>query len=316
MRSIYTIAEREFRAFVTSPVGYVVMLFFLLVTASFFIAPLEANVASLRYVVGNMVIWLVFLLPALTMRLVAEEKKQGTIELLMTSPITETQAVLGKFFGALAFYAVILFSTLPYVFVLGWVRQQGGSAVFPTYTGLLLTAATLIALTVAVVRESRPLGWAAAFLAVATILCAGFSASKMGEWGPAVTGYLGLFLLGAVFLAIGLLTSTLTSNQIVAWVSTAAILLTMVVLLSWIVRNLAGDAPKLEANAGIGTILMHGLAWVWHSVLVVLQGLDLQASLDNFAQGVLDLRDFVLYLSIIIAALFFSIRGLTTTRAA
>src|SRR3712207_9570183 len=94
MRAIWTIAGREFRALITAPIGYVVMTFFLFVSGVFFIAPLQANVANIRYVVGNTTIWLVFLLPALTMRLLAEEKKQGTIELLMTSPVTETQVVL------------------------------------------------------------------------------------------------------------------------------------------------------------------------------------------------------------------------------
>src|SRR5688500_11170631 len=115
MRAILTIAEREFKALVTAPIGYVVMTFFLFVSGVFFVAPLQANVANIRYVVGNTTIWLVFLLPALTMRLIAEEKKTGTIELLMTSPVTETQVVVGKFLGVLAYYALILFSTFQFI---------------------------------------------------------------------------------------------------------------------------------------------------------------------------------------------------------
>src|SRR4051794_38865283 len=158
MRAIGTIAQREFRALITSPIGFVVMMFFLFVSGVFFIAPLQANIANIRYVVSNTTIWLVFLLPALTMRLVAEEKKQGTIELLMTSPVTETQVILGKYLGVLAYYTIILFSMLQYVFVLGMIRKSEANAIFPTYTGLLLTAATLVALALACLQESRVLG--------------------------------------------------------------------------------------------------------------------------------------------------------------
>ncbi len=132
MRVIGTIAEREFRALVTAPLGYVVMMFFLFVSGVFFLAPLQANIANIKYVVGNTTIWLVFLLPALTMRLLAEEKKTGTIELLMTSPVTETQVVLGKYLGVLAYYVVMLFSTLQFVFVLVIVRIILVKSAFPT----------------------------------------------------------------------------------------------------------------------------------------------------------------------------------------
>jgi len=316
MRAIFTIAEREFRAFVTSPIGYVVMTFFLLVAGIFFIAPLQQNVANLRYVVGNTVIWLVFLLPALTMRLLAEEKKSGTIELLMTSPVTETQVVLGKYLGVLAYYALVLFSSIQFVFVMGWVRNPSTNPIFPTYTGLLLAAASLVVLTLAALQESRVLGIVAGLLVVATLICSGFSAKLMGEWGPALTGYLGLLMIGAVFLAIGVLASGLTRNQIIAWVSTAAVLLFLTVLIGWMTSNLPTVAPTLEANAKWDAYVGFGLQWIWFVMGQVLQALNLQAYLENFAQGVLDLRDFILYLSLIAVSLFFAIRGLATSRAA
>lgn len=311
-----TIAEREFRALVTAPIGFVVMTFFLLVSGIFFIAPLQQNVANIRYVVGNTTIWLVFLLPALTMRLVAEEKKTGTIELLMTSPVTETQVILGKYLGVLAFYALMLFSTLQFVFVLGMVRKQGANPLFPTYTGLLLTAATLITLTFASLQESRPLAIISGVLAAATLVCSGFAAVQMGEWGPAFTGYLGLLMLGAVFLAIGVLASTLTRNQIIAWVTTAAVLLMLTVLINWLTQSLPATVPSLEANPGFGAYVSFGFGWVLYALQQILQALNLQSYLENFAQGVLDLRDFVLYASLITVALFFSVRGLATSRAA
>jgi ABC-2 type transport system permease protein len=308
------IAEREFKSLLTSPIGYVVMTFFLFVSGVFFIAPLQANIANMRYVVGNTTIWLVFLLPALTMRLLAEEKKTGTIELLMTSPVTEAQVVLGKFLGVLAYYVIILFSTLQYVFVLGMVRKSDANPIFPTYTGLLLSAATLIVLTFAALNESRLLGIIASALGVGTIVTACFSAQQMGEWGPALTGYLGLIMIGAVFLAIGVLMSALTRNQIIAWVSTAAVLLLLVVLISWLTQNMPKTAPELEASPNFGSYLAFGFGWVFYALAQVLDALNLQVYLQNFAQGVLDIRDFVLYLSLIVISLFFAVRGLATSR--
>jgi len=314
MRTIGTIAEREFKALVTAPLGYIVMMFFLFVASVFFVAPLNQNVANIRYLIGNVTIWLVFLLPALTMRLLAEEKKTGTIELLMTSPVTETQVVLGKYLGVLAYYCVMLFSTMQFVLVLGWVRKSGANPLFPTYTGLLSSSVTLVLLTLAALNESRPLGIAAAVAKLVTLVCVIFSLGQMGEWGPAVTGYLGLFLMGAVFLAIGLLASGLTRNQIIAWVSTAAILLMMTALIAWLTGNLPSSQPALESNPNFGSYLSFGGAWVIYVLGQVLQSLSLQTYLENFGRGVLDIRDLVLFLSLIAASLFFAVRGLATSR--
>lgn len=315
MRAVLTIAEREFRALITAPLGFVVMMFFLFVSSIFFIAPLQANVAHIRWLINNTTVWLVFLLPALTMRLLAEEKKQGTIELLMTSPVTETQVVLGKYLGVLAYYLVMLFATLPYVFVLGLVRKAGANPVFPTYTGLVLVAATLIVMTLAAIQEHRILGYIAGLLAAGTMVLAGMAAVQMGEWGPVLTGYLGLVLLGAVFLAIGLLASGLTRNQIIAWVSTAAVLLFLTFLVAWVTGGNPPTAPELEAKPNLGSYVSFAWAWVMYGFMQVLQAINLQTYLENFAQGVLDLRDVILYLSLIAVALFFAVRGLRQSRA-
>jgi ABC-2 type transport system permease protein len=138
----------------------------------------------------------------------------------------------------------------------------------------------------------------------------------MGEWGPAVTGYLGLFLLGAVFLAIGLLASGLTKNQIIAWVSTAAVLLLLTVLISWLTRDIPATAPVLAAGPNTGDYFNFVGEWIKFGFMHILQAMSLQSTLENFAQGVLDIRDFILYASLIGASLFFAVRGLTTSRAA
>ena len=316
MRAIYTIAEREFRALITAPLGFVVMMFFLFISGVFFLAPLEqANIANIRYLIGNITIWLIFLLPALSMRLLAEEKKTGTIELLMTSPVTETQVVLGKYFGVLAYYVVILFSTAQYVFVLGIVRKADANPIFPGYTGLALSAITLVVLTLAALNEHRILGYVAGLLALATLVCAGISASQMGEWGPVVTGYLGLLMLGGVFLAIGVLASGLTKNQIIAWVSTAAVLLLLVVLIGWLLSKASPTAPTLPAAATFGEYISYYFSLIVFYLQRILGALNLQGGLENFAQGVLDIRDFVLYLSLIVVSLFFAVRGLAVSRS-
>jgi len=315
MRAIWTIAEREFRSLITAPLGYVVMMFFLFVSSIFFLAPLQANVAHIRWTISNTTVWLVFLLPAITMRLLAEEKKQGTIELLMTAPVTDAQVVLGKYLGVVGYFKVLLFATLPYVLVLGMVRQSNPNPIFPTYVGLVLTAATLLAMTLAALKESKSLGALAVLLSLATLVCVGFACRQMGEWGPVLTGYLGLLMLGAVFLAIGLLASGLTRNQIIAWVSTAAILLCLTFLIGWATGDNPPTAPELEANPNLGAYLGFAWGWVWYGLLQVLAAVNLRTYLDNFAQGVLDVRDLFLYFSLIVVALFFAVRGLATSRS-
>ncbi len=317
MRAVSTIAQREFRSLIIAPLGWVVMTFFVMVAGYFFVVPIVAGrVASLGRVVPNTTIWLLFLLPAITMRLLAEEKRQGTLELLMTSPVTETQVALGKFFGALSYHALLLFSTLPFVLVMGLIRKEGASLFFPTGLGLLLTGATLVVLPLAALHESRGLGFLTGGLAVGTLICTLFAAAQMGEWGPALTSYIGLLLLGAVYIAIGLLASSLTSNQIVAWVSTAAVLLVLTALLGWVASMLPTTPPELPANANAGEQFGNWFGWLWYGIGQVISALNLQTYLANFSRGVLDVRDFLLYLSLILICLFFTVRALTTARAA
>src|SRR5438552_11411305 len=88
---------------------------FLLLSAWFFYLPLAAiGQGSLRMFTYNVVVTLIITLPALTMRLISEERRTGTIELLMTSPVTDAQVILGKYLGSLAFYGAMLLVTLQY----------------------------------------------------------------------------------------------------------------------------------------------------------------------------------------------------------
>src|SRR3954467_14690908 len=143
MRATLAIAERELKAYFLSPVGYVVIAGFLLLSSYFFYVPLELmGEPSLRIWTGNTVIVLMILMPALTMRLVAEERKTGTIEVLSTSPVTDAQIIVGKFLGCLGFYAAMLATTFIYPIILRSVGKPEMGPIISSYLGMLLFGAS------------------------------------------------------------------------------------------------------------------------------------------------------------------------------
>jgi ABC-2 type transport system permease protein len=229
MRATLAIAERELKAYFLSPVGYVVIAGFLLLASYMFYWPLAiVGQTSLRSWTHNIVIILIILMPALTMRLIAEERKSGTIELLMTSPVTDAQVILGKFLGCLGFYAAMLAMTLVYPVIL---RNVG-----------------------------KP------------------------EMGPIIASYVGLFLFGATFVAIGLLASALTKSQVVGFVSAFVVLL-LLFLVEWMAQS--------------------GTSWL----ITVVRYIGIQQHLENFAKGVIDTKDVIYYLSVIVLCLLLSVRA-------
>lgn len=171
MKSAWAIARRELLSTFCSPVAYVVAFVFLLVSGYTFWMLLSAlnnpralvNGAAMQlFFGGTLFFWLnvIVITAALTMRLFAEEAKSGTLELLLTAPVTDGEVVLGKFLGAFLFYLMLWLPTLVYPAALGFVSSP--------------------------------------------------------DWGPVACGYLGVVLLGALFLSIGLFASSLTKNQIIA----------------------------------------------------------------------------------------------------
>ncbi len=203
MRNVLTIVGRELRSYFVSPVAYVVLGVFVLLSGVFFQAilvqtlqmvqtiqaqsfggtpqPIDVPGEISRQYFGTLGVILLFMLPMITMGLFAEERKRGTIELLLTAPVTDLQLVAGKFGAAVAFYAVLLGVTTAPISIL--------------------------------------------FLYADPVL------------GPLATAYLGLLLYGASLLALGLFVSTLTDNQIVAGVMTFGLILWL-----WIVDVLGGAA--------------------------------------------------------------------------
>lgn len=151
MTGALSIARREFRTFFASPIAYIVLGGFLLLSGwLFFSTVFVVGLASLRNFFSVAPVLFVVLVPAVTMRSVAEERKSGTLELLLTMPLQDWQVVLGKFLAALGMVAVGLVWTLPYAFTVSSLTADGaafdwGPAV-GGYVGLLLLASSFIAL--------------------------------------------------------------------------------------------------------------------------------------------------------------------------
>lgn len=234
MKHVLTIGGRQFRSYFNGPVAYIVICIVLITLGFFFWKTFFLfGRASAREMFRWLGLILVFALPALTMGLLAEEKRTGTIELLITLPVTEAQVILGKFLGVFGLYAVLLALTIFYP----------------------------------------------------------ISVSTLGDldWGPVVGGYVGLLLQGAAILAIGLMASSWTSNQLIA----LFVALTITVFF-WIVDKFL---PLLPSN-------MAG----------VLQWLSFDSHFQSMTRGVIDLRDVLYFLSVTVFALALAFRALESRR--
>jgi ABC-2 type transport system permease protein len=252
IRNISAIAGKELRTYFGSPVAWVLMGFFAIMFGFFFVRflaffvqqgmggqfggpppPTNVNNDMIRPLLQNASVLLLFMLPMVTMRAFSEEKRSGTIELLLTSPLTDAEIMLGKFFGAIG-----------------------------AYLGLLAVTAIYIAV----------------------LFALGSPALK-----PILSGYLGLFLLGACFISIGLFVSSTTKNQVVAAGVTFAVL-----LMFWII-NWAADSsgPTMAA---------------------VLNYLSVTQHFEDFGKGVIDTKHLVYYLSFIAFGLFLTLKSVDSER--
>jgi ABC-2 type transport system permease protein len=165
MSNVVAIAGRELRAYFASPIAYIVIGLFAALYGAFFVlylflfveqsmrmgamgmgGPVNVNQMMLRPLLGNMAVVMLFMLPMLTMRTYAEEKRAGTFELLLTSPLTDVQIVLGKFLGALAVFALMLLvSSLNMLLLFAWGAPEW-KQLASSYLGLLLMGGSFIAL--------------------------------------------------------------------------------------------------------------------------------------------------------------------------
>jgi ABC-2 type transport system permease protein len=248
MRNIFAVFSKDLKLYFTSFIAYCVIGIFLVITGFFFSSLINVfGVLSLQVIEQgqyqgplnltemitpalfmNVCIVMLFMLPILTMRSFSEEKKEGTIELLFTYPISDFQIVAGKFLSLLAVYIVMLLPLLVYPVLISLV---GGVLVFKTY----------------------------------------------------MAGMLGLVLLGAAFISIGLFISSLTKNQIVAVSITFGAL-----LFFWII-GWSASFVSAELAAFINAI-------------------SLLEHFGNFAQGLIDTQDVLFYILFIFYFLFFTLR--------
>src|SRR5215467_5124782 len=168
MRNIVAIVERELRAYFISPIAYVVLTIFVFLSGLFFrsilaqvlqmglMSQLQAQQLGPRAMdmpgmitrgfLSTMSVILLFVMPMLTMGLFSEEKKRGTIELLLTAPLTDMQVVLGKFFAAAVFYLILLVSTWIPMAVLYLYGSPASGPILTAYLGLLLYGLAILAI--------------------------------------------------------------------------------------------------------------------------------------------------------------------------
>jgi ABC-2 type transport system permease protein len=230
MNSILIITKRELHSFFDSLIAYIMLVLFL--GFSGFFTWLQGSdiffvgQASLRPFFSIAYWTLFFFIPALTMRLLAEEKKTGTIELLLTKAISDRQVVIGKFLSTLALICVALLLTLPYVITVASVGNL--------------------------------------------------------DLGEVICGYIGLILMSATYISIGLYASSITSNQIVAF---------LVSLFIGLFFHIIFDVLKGSATGFIGEFF---------------NMLSLSTHFESISRGVVDTKDIIYFLSIITLGLFLS----------
>jgi len=248
MVNVPVIAQRELRAYFVSPLGYVVLAVFLLLQGivfwlfvSFLSQPSAPPGAVMQYFFGGTVLFWIALLgvtSAITMRLIAEERRTGTLEPLLTAPVTSVEVVLGKYLGALLYFLALWVPTLLYVAIL------------------------------VVYADAKP------------------------DWGPIAAGYLGTVLQGGAFLALGLLASALTRNQLVAFV--------LAFVFAWALA-LIGVLENLVTTEGLKSLFRY---------------VHLFKQMDDFGRGIVDTRHIVFLVSLIVFVLFATVKALDARRGA
>lgn len=240
MANVYRIFRKEFSAYLNSASAYIFLIIFLLLGAGLFFFPgrffqlRQANLSGFFVFVP----WLfLFFVPAVAMRVWAEEKRGGTEELLMTMPVRDYEVVLGKYLAAL----LLILLALAFTFPLPWVLKHYA-------------------------YEKTPI-----------------------DWGPIWCGYLGSLLMGAAILAIGTWASSLTKNQIIAFIISCAVCFVLILV----------GFPQIMAEFP-GADFLSRLSIYGHFV--------------SMYRGVLDAADVVYYLSVVAFFLFLNTRSVESRK--
>jgi len=224
MTNTLNIFRKELKGYFISPIAYIVISIFLILTGWFFFSTFFLyGQAEMRGFFSLLPIIFSFIIPAVTMRLFSEEFNTGSYELLLTLPVSSLNIILGKFLAAAAFAAIMLLPTIFY-------------AIFISFLGDL-------------------------------------------DWGPVIGGYIGAVLMGAAFSAIGLFASSITRNQIIAFIAGMSLcfLLTLV--------------DKI-------------LFFLPESALNFFQFLGADFHFKNISKGVIDSRDLLYFISICFVMLY------------
>ena len=224
MHRIGYIVKKEFRHYFVSPIAYIVISLFLLVTGWFFFTTFFLfDQANVRDFFRLLPIVLSFVVPAITMRLFAEELNVGSYEILVTMPVTFRDVILGKFIASVIFVTSLLVPTLAYPISISFLGDL--------------------------------------------------------DWGPVMGGYIGAVFLGSAFCAIGLFASSLTRNQIIAFIIGAVICFGL-------------------------TVVDKMLFFVPQFLLGMLSYLGADSHFQNIAKGVIDSRDLLYFVSVIFIGLY------------
>ena len=234
MSTTATVAKREIRTYFNSPMAYIVVTVFMLIVGYLYWSQvfLEKQ-AELRYYFNLTPLVFTFIIPAITMRLLAEEKGSGTLEMLITMPVRDWEVVLGKFLAGIAMLAAIVGMTMFYAVTLSLLSPV--------------------------------------------------------DKGPMLTGYLGLLLMGGAYVAIGVMASSLTRNQIVAFILAFAISFALFIF---------------------GQIVQFAPDWL----APVLSFLSMGNHFESLSRGVVDSRDVIYYVSVMVVALVIATASLQSRK--
>jgi len=234
MSATSTVAKREIKTYFNSPVAYIVVTVFMLLAGYLFWSQLFLEKqAELRYYFTLTPLLFTFIIPAITMRLIAEEKGSGTLEMLITMPVRDWEFVLGKFLAGMAMLGGIV-----------------GMTMFYAVTLTLLSPV---------------------------------------DKGPLITGYLGLLLMGGAYVSIGVMASSLTRNQIVAFIAAFAISFALFIF---------------------GQIVQYAPDWL----APVLSFLSMGNHFESMSRGVVDSRDVIYYVSVMVVALVIATASLESRK--
>jgi ABC-2 type transport system permease protein len=236
MGKVLILTRREVATYFVSPVAYVAMALFLCLSGVFFaMADFRPGApAAMRSIFEVMTIVLIFIVPLVTMRALSEERRLGTLESLLTAPVTDTQVVVAKFLGCWLFYLAMLAPTALYV--------------------------------VALAMFGRP------------------------DYGPIASGYIGMALMGGMYVSIGLLASSMTSSQVISAITSVIALFSLALVFWWVAPMVPQPYRRILMEASVRT------------------------HYADFSQGVVDVVHIIYFIAVTVYALFFTVKVLESRR--